>query len=81
MRTEMNYKLQVYKGIPIQLLNRKYGNRRAHKFSVNCSDQTIWILKKHLLEDGTIKVGEDIDYVFKMARNICKQAKVRVEWL
>lgn len=29
--------------------------------------QNVWVPNKHLLEDGTLKENEDIDYVFQRA--------------
>ena len=61
----MNYETQYYKGIPLNLIKRKYGNRNAKRFVINHTNQNVWIQNKHLKEDGTIKFMEDIDYVFR----------------
>jgi hypothetical protein len=61
----MNYETQYYKGIPLNLIKRKYGNRNAKRFVINHTNQNVWIPNKHLEEDGTIKFMEDIDYVFR----------------
>lgn len=61
----MNYETQYYKGIPLNLVKRKYGNRNAKRFVINHTNQNVWIPNKHLKEDGTIKFMEDIDYVFR----------------
>lgn len=61
----MNYETQYYKGIPLNLIKRKYGNRNAKRFVINHTNQNVWIPNKHLKEDGTIKFMEDIDYVFR----------------
>lgn len=60
----MNYETQYYKGIPLNLIKRKYGNRNAKRFVINHTNQNVWIPNKHLEEDGTIKLMENIDYVF-----------------
>lgn len=65
----MNFKIQVYKSIPIQLIDRKYGTRNARRYTINNTNQNVWIPKKHLMDDGTIKIGENIDYVFRKAQN------------
>ncbi|HLO11317.1 MAG TPA: hypothetical protein VK190_03550 [Pseudoneobacillus sp.] len=65
----MNYGLQEYKSIPIKLINRKYGDRNAKRYVINGTNQNVWIPNKHLLEDGTIKSGENIDYIFRRALN------------
>lgn len=61
----MNYKTQYYKGIPLNLISRKYKNMEAKRFIINHTNQNVWIPNKHLKEDGTIKELEDIDYVFR----------------
>ena len=61
----MNYETQYYTGIPLNLVRRKYGNRKAKRFVINHTNQNVWIPNKHLEEDGTIKITENIDYVFR----------------
>ena len=51
----MNYKTQYYKGIPLNLISRKYKNMKAKRFIINHTNQNVWIPNKHLKEDGTIK--------------------------
>ena len=65
----MNYGLQVYKGIPIRLIKRKYSNLNAKRFTINNTNQNVWIPNKHLQDDGTIKSNENIDYIFRKAKN------------
>lgn len=64
----MNYKTQYYKGIPLVLIKRKYGNRAAKRFAINSTNQNVWIPNKHLDLEGNIKCGENIDYVFRKAK-------------
>lgn len=66
---KMNLKTQHYKGIPIKLIHRNYGNRKAKRFTINNTNQNVWIANKHLLDDGTLKSGENIDYVFRKSQN------------
>ena len=61
----MNFKPQYYKGIKLQLINRKYDGFKAKRFTINGTNQNVWIPNKHLNEDGTIKENENIDYVFR----------------
>lgn len=61
----MNYKTQYYKGIPLNLISRKYKNMKAKRFVINHTNQNVWIPNKHLKKDGTIKEKENIDYVFR----------------
>ena len=64
----MNFETQYYKGIPLNLVNRKYGNRNAKRFVINHTNQNVWIPNKHLQQDGTIVSGTNIDYVFRKAQ-------------
>lgn len=63
----LNLSTQIYKGIPIRLIERKYLSYNAMRYVLNETNQNVWIPKKHLLEDGTIKPDENIDYVFRNA--------------
>lgn len=72
----MNYETQYYKTIPLQLINRKYGSRKAKRFTLNGTNQNVWIPNKHLEQDGTIRQGEDIDYVFRKAQNQMRLAGI-----
>lgn len=64
----MNYDTQYYKGIPLNLISRKYKNMDAKRFVINHTNQNVWIPNKHLEDDGTIKLTENIDYVFRKAQ-------------
>lgn len=64
----MNYKIQFYKTIPLQLIKRSYGIRKAKRFTINNTNQNVWIPNKHLTEDGTILQNENIDYIFRKAQ-------------
>ena len=72
----MNTETQYYKGIPLKLVERKYGTRNAKWFTINGTNQNVWIPNKHLSEDGTIKAGESIDYVFRRAQRQLELAGV-----
>lgn len=63
----MNFNIQYYKGIPIQLINRDYRGYKAYRYAINKTNQNVWIPKKHLMEDGTLISTENIDYVFRKA--------------
>ncbi|MDE6946049.1 MAG: hypothetical protein K2P14_02570 [Anaeroplasmataceae bacterium] len=64
----MNFGKQYYKGIPLNLVNRKYGDRLAKRFIINDTNQNVWIPNKHLDSEGNIKEGENIDYIFRKAQ-------------
>ena len=74
----LNFDTQYYKGIPLNLIKRNYRGYNAKRFTINHTNQNIWIPNKHLLEDGTIKEGENIDYIISRAR---QQNKLRYAYM
>lgn len=80
-KIKLNYKQQDYKGIPLQLINRKYGTAKARRFTLNGSNQNVWVPLKHLEPDCTIKEGEDIDYVFFQAKRQCELAGIKIKFV
>jgi len=69
---KLNLKVQYYKGIPLQVIQRAYKHAKAKRFTLNGTNQNVWIPNKHLEADGTLKVGENIDYIFKRSYNQLK---------
>ena len=72
--TEMNFNEQEYTGIKLKLrLRDDYHELRAKAYYVTnparegltMKYRTYWIPNEHLAEDGTIKSGVDIDFVFE----------------
>lgn len=63
--------MQFYKTIPLKLINRSYGVHKAKRFTINNTNQNIWIPNKHLAEDGTILPNQNIDYIFRNRNYIC----------
>lgn len=76
--TNRNFNTQYYKNIPLQQIDRGYGAARARRFTVNHTNQNVWIPCKHLHPDGTIKPEADIDYVFFNAKLQLKHAGVEI---
>ena len=64
----MNYDKQYYKDIPLRLIKRKYKSLKAKRFVINDTNQNVWIPNKHLENDGTIRQGENLDYIFSKAK-------------
>lgn len=64
----MNFNTQYYKGIPIKLIDRKYGDRKALRYTINDTNQNVWIPLKHLDLEGNILVEEDLDYIFRKSK-------------
>ncbi|MFB0831432.1 hypothetical protein ACEU2D_17745 [Brevibacillus laterosporus] len=61
-------KTQFYKGIKLQLIPRNYSGCSAKRYTLNGTNQNVWIPNKHLYEDGRLKENENIDYVFRKAQ-------------
>lgn len=52
--------------IPLKCFRREF---KASRFSINETNQNLWIPNKHLDESGKIKAGENIDYVIVQSHN------------
>lgn len=65
---EVKELIQFYKGIRLELINRNYKGRLAKRFTLNGTNQNVWIPNKHLESNGAIKKGENIDYVFRKSQ-------------
>lgn len=73
----LNFNMQYYKGIPLQLVNRKYGSDcKAKRFALNKTNQNVWIPNKFLEKNGTIKKGVNLDFVFRKAQNQLRYAGI-----
>lgn len=61
-----NTETQYYRDIPVKLIVRRdYAHREAKRYTINGTNQNVWIPNKHLMPDGTLRPGEDLDYVFR----------------
>jgi hypothetical protein len=60
--------IQNYKGIRLELIQRNYKGYAAKRYMLGGTNQNVWIPNKHLEADGTIKQGENLDYVFRKAQ-------------
>lgn len=61
---------QYYKTIPLNLIPRMdYKQRKAKRFKINHTKQNVWIPNIHLKKNGELLPNQNIDYVFKNARN------------
>lgn len=72
----MNFNTQHYKGIPLKLINRKYGSRNAMRYTLNGTNQNVWIPLRHLDAEGNILPGENIDYIFRKAQRQLEKAGI-----
>ena len=74
---KINTSIQYYKTIPIQCIDRKsYKYDKAKRYTINGTNQNVWIPNKHLQNDGTLLAGENIDYVFRYRWNQCRIAGI-----
>lgn len=72
-----NTETQYYKGIPLNLIVRKsYRRHKAKRYTLNGTNQNVWIPNQYLYEDGTIKPNVNIDFVFRRAQNQLKYAGI-----
>lgn len=71
---------QYYNGLPLRLVNRKdYKHQKAKRFIINNTNQNIWIPNTYLLEDGTIKEGTDIMFIFRKAKRQLELAGFKIK--
>ena len=78
--TNRNFKIQYYKDIPLEQIDRGYGMAKARRFMINNTNQNCWIPLKHLELDGTIKPDEDIDYVIFRSKRQFELAGVIIKF-
>lgn len=51
------------------------------RFTINDTNQNVWIPKKHLQVDGTLIEGADIDYIFKKAKRQLELAGCNINFV
>lgn len=65
----MNTETQYYKGVPLmQIVRKDYKVTKARRFTLNGTNQNVWIPCVYLQEDGTLKRNVNIDFVFMKAK-------------
>ncbi|KAA0944378.1 hypothetical protein FQ087_18435 [Sporosarcina sp. ANT_H38] len=77
---ERNFATQYYKGIPLKQIDRGYGAAKARRFVINGTSHNCWIPNKHLELDGTIKHGQDLDYIVVSEKHAFRRAGVRMRF-
>lgn len=69
MSIKLNTEMQNYRGLPLRLIDRKdYKHMKAKRYTINNTNQNVWIPNQYLEEDGTIKNGADIMFVFRKSK-------------
>lgn len=83
LKAHLYAEVQYYKNIPLQQVIRTYEGTKdaryemkARRFTLNHTNQNVWIPCKHLDDTGKLLPDEDIDYVFLKAHNQCYYAGV-----
>ena len=72
---KLNRSLQFYKGLPLRLVDgRDYKHLKAKRYLINDTNQNVWIPNRHLEENGIIKHGENLDYIFVQSSRQLKLA-------
>ena len=61
------YEDQLYKGICLTLIPRKYDRENARRYRLNHTNQNVWIPLAYLHEDGRLKDNINIDFVFRQS--------------
>ena len=74
------YEIQYYDNIPLRLIKRNYGGYKAKRFTINGTNQNVWIPNKHLENIDRIRKGENLDYVFEVAKRQNKFLYAGMEW-
>lgn len=67
-KVKYNLSDQYYRGIKLNLIHRDYKYDKAKRYILNGTNQNVWIPNRHLLENGTLLSGQDIDYVFRKSQ-------------
>lgn len=69
-----NTRTQMYKNVPLQLIvytESHFAKLKAKRFTINGTNQNIWIPNVYLEPDGTLKENINIDFIFyKSARQL-----------
>lgn len=62
-----NTQMQYYKNVPLQLIvysEPHFARLKAKRFTINNTNQNVWIPNCYLEPDGTIKNFVNIDFIF-----------------
>lgn len=62
-----NTEEQEYNGVKLKLITRDYTDMKAKRYTINGTNQNLWIPNCYLLEDGTIKDNVNLDFIFNKA--------------
>lgn len=69
-----NTDMQYYKNVPLRLIvytEQHFARLKAKRFTINNTNQNIWIPNTYLEPDGTIKNDINIDFImYKSSRQL-----------
>lgn len=74
---EFNYNDQYYYGYKLNLIRRPdYYEKKAKRYTINGSNQNIWIPNQFLHQDGTIKSYANLSFIFNSEEFRNKVSKI-----
>lgn len=74
------FEIQYYDNIPLRLIKRNYDGYKAKRFTINGTNQNVWIPNKHLEDVDRIRQGENLDYIFEVAKQQNKFVYAGMVW-
>lgn len=77
-----NTDTQFYKNIPLKLIvytETHFARLKAKRFTINGTNQNIWIPNQFLKEDGTICPDANLDFIFFKAKRQLECAGIKFE--
>lgn len=72
----------MYKNVPLRLIvytENHFNKLKAKRFSINGTNQNVWIPNCFLEPDGSIKNGVNIDFVFYRAERQLELAGIKFQ--
>lgn len=82
VKIKYNTDVQFYKNVPLKLIvytDAHFKRLKAKRFTINGTNQNVWIPNTFLQADGTIIPGINIDFVFLKASNQLAKAGITFE--
>ena len=79
---DYNTQVQMYKNVPLKLIvytDAHFARLNAKRYTINNTNQNVWIPNRYLEADGTLKSNINIDFIFYKAVNQLRLAGVIFE--
>lgn len=77
-----NTDVQMYKNVPLRLIvytENHFSRLQAKRFTINDTNQNVWIPNCFLEPDGSIKTGVNIDFVFYKSKRQLELAGIEFQ--